>query len=254
MCEFCEKAKQIPEYAAFLDGMLAEDLKRIEQARKLRERFDFLFAYSSINYPLKLRYPLFEARAPYAVPHNYYQQLFIDEKQAGISFSHGSMRSIFFSGKRLMLFSKSVAHAEGEEFFNSFLLLHLEPGEYTHEWKGDDLTLAADVRKNVVDLLSPTKERKSVHVKFLFTGANVLNRIVSRERVVNSSHLKSIYDKYSSTAQKMASVDMEGYAVTVPHFSPHPYMLQLCKSFGYEDGREMQEKIVQDYFRKHLTE
>jgi hypothetical protein len=253
MCELCDKAKQIPEYAAFLDGMLAEDQKRLEQAKKFKEKFDFLFAYSSVNYPIKLRYPLFEARAPYAVPHNYYQQLFIDEKQAGISFAHGSMRSLFFSGNRLMLFSKSVGHAEGEEFFNSFLLLHLEPNEYSYEWKGQDLVITADVRKNVIDLLSADNSRKSVHVKFLFTGANVLNRIVSRERVVNSSHLKSVYEKYSSLDKKMASVDMEGYAVTVPHLSPHPYMLQLAKSFGYEDGRAMQEKMATDYLKKHLA-
>jgi hypothetical protein len=44
---------------------------------------------------------------------------------------------------------------------------------------------------------------------------------------------------------------MEGYAITVPHFSPHPYMIQLCKEFGYDEPRAMQEHVI-DYFRAHL--
>ena len=46
---------------------------------------------------------------------------------------------------------------------------------------------------------------------------------------------------------------MEGYVVTVPHFSPHPYMLQLHKEFGFKDNKDFQERGVFEYFKNHLN-
>ena len=52
---------------------------------------------------------------------------------------------------------------------------------------------------------------------------------------------------------KSSSIDMEGYAITVPHFSPHPYLLQLHAQFGFGSNRDFQEHVI-DYFKEHLAE
>jgi hypothetical protein len=249
MCELCDKVKASTEYSAFMAKMLEEDKKRIEFSKKMVEKFSFISLYSSIEYPATLIYPMFDARRAYAVPNNYFQQAFVDGEQLGCMFSHGAMRSLFFVGKRLMLFSKNVSHDEGEEFLGSFLLMHFEPNEYKFEINGNDINISADCEKAVKNLI--TGKNQKIKVSFNFSGQSVENRIVSRERVMTSTQLKTVYNKYSSLDSKMASVDMQGYAITVPHFAPHPYLLQLAEKLGYESGREMQEKAV-DYFKAHL--
>lgn len=250
MCDLCEKVKANSEYTTYMEKMLDTDKKRIEFSKKMTAQFSFISAYSSIKYPTKLVYPFFEARTAYAVPQNYFQQIFVNGETLSPNFAHGSMRSVFFSGKRLMLLSKSVSHAEGEEFFNSFLLVHFEPNEYKYVYNGEEFTLSVDCEKTMTNLLNGKNDK--VKVRFNFINRDVVNRIVSREKVVNSAHLKTVYEKYGALDRKMASVDMEGYAITVPHFSPHPYLLQLAEKLGYESGRQMQEKTMTDYFRKHL--
>jgi hypothetical protein len=60
-----------------------------------------------------------------------------------------------------------------------------------------------------------------------------------------------VYERFGGAQLKSASMDMEGYAITVPHFSPHPYMLQLRKEFGFAENKEFQLHVA-DYFRAHL--
>ncbi len=222
MCEICERFEGNKNYVSLIEKMHAEDEKRLENTKRVSSQFDFLTAYSTVKYPISFIHPMFEARAAYAVPHNYFQQIFLNGQALGNAFAHGSMRSVFFSGKNLIVFSKNVSHTEGEEFFNSFLLLHLEPKEYKLTMKDEDITIAADVEKTATNLLTGKTEK--IKVKFNFINQPVKNRIVSRERVLTSSQLRTVYAKYTALNQKMASVDMEGYAITVPHFSPLPYM------------------------------
>jgi len=248
MCDICEKFEGNANYVSLIKKMHEADAKRLEHTKSVSSRFDFLSAYSTVKYPVSFVHPMFEARAAYAVPHNYFQSIFLNGEALGNKFAHGAMRSIFFSGKTLMVFSKNVSHIEGEEFFNSFLLLHLEPKEYSITMNNENITISADLEKTATNLLTGKTEK--INVKFNFINQPVKNRIVSRERVLTSSQLRTVYDKYTALNQKMASVDMEGYAITVSHFSPHPYMLQLAKDVGYASGRELQEKSY-TYFSEH---
>ena len=88
-------------------------------------------------------------------------------------------------------------------------------------------------------------------IKFNFVNQSVKNRIVSKEQVVQSDRFKRVYARFGGARMKAASIDMEGYAITVPHFSPHPYLLQLHQQFGFESNRQMQERVI-DYFNEHL--
>jgi hypothetical protein len=90
-------------------------------------------------------------------------------------------------------------------------------------------------------------------ISFAFLNQKVDGKIVSKEHAATSSRFKDVYDKYIGAETKAASMDMEGYAITVPHFSPHPYMLQLHQKFGFETNKELQLH-VEDYFKAHFNE
>jgi hypothetical protein len=252
MCDICEKAKGSDEYKVLLDKMLEDDKARLEFSREMVETIRPIARglLASVKWPVKLVFPMFEARAPMSVPQNYFQPIMIDGERLGNMFSHGSMRSLFFWGENLVVFSKSVNHREGKEFFTSFVLAHFAPGEFSTVVDGENVTIKVDMEKSFRNLLSGGLERR--RIAFNFTNSEVRNRIVTKEQVMTSSQFKSVYGKYGGATLKSASIDMEGYAITVPHFSPHPYMLQLKERFGYESNRQFQENVMKDYFLKHL--
>lgn len=252
MCDLCDKLKQNPDYAQLIEKMLKADIGRLEFSKSLVSEISSLsnLLYSSIEYPVKLVHPMFEARAAYSVPHNYYQPLTIAGERHNNSFAHGSMRSIFFIGEKLMVLSKTVNHKDGKEFFTSFFLGHFNKGEYSAVWDGDSITISFNGEKTLKNMVTGKTEKKDV--MFNFTGQSVKNHIVSREDVMTSSQFKAIYSKHGTVAGKAASIDLEGYALTVPHFSPHPYLLQLHEQLGFSSNRDFQENGVLEYFRAHL--
>jgi hypothetical protein len=95
------------------------------------------------------------------------------------------------------------------------------------------------------NLITGKVEKKKI--LFSFTHLSIEGRIVSKEQVAQSSRFQKVYGKRGARVRSQ-SVDLEGYAVTVPHFSPHPYLLQLHKEFGFEDNKEFQLNVI-DYFK-----
>lgn len=251
MCDFCDRARASAQYASLVDGMLEEDKARLEYSKKMAEPFRSIgkSVYTSMNWPVKFVQPMFEARAAYAVPNNYFQNIMLDGERMGNAFAHGAMRSVFFMGDRLVLFSKSVNFRDANEFFTSFLLLHLEKGEYEVKAGAGEMRISAQVEKPMLNLVTGKPERKSIG--FTFIHQSVQGRIVSKEQAATSARFKNVYAKYGGAQMKSASMDMEGYAITVPHFSPHPYLLQLHKDFGFDENKEFQLHVA-DYFRAHL--
>ncbi|MBI5047002.1 hypothetical protein HZC07_04720 [Candidatus Micrarchaeota archaeon] len=252
MCKLCELSKTIPEYSSLLSKMLEEDRLRIEGSKKSVSSLPSIRTsiYSSMKWPVKLVFPMFEARAAYSVPNNYFQNLSLDDSRVGNFFSHGSMRSLFFSGEKLVLFSKSTNFRDGYEFFTSFLLVDFSLGDYRCYDQLGDIHIVADSEKPLLNLVTGKIEKKKI--SFHFIGQSVGGHIVSKEQVANSDRFKSVYEKYGGAQLKSSSIDLEGYALTVPHFSPHPYLLTLHKKFGYSNAREFQENSY-DYFRSHLS-
>ncbi len=251
MCDMCKK--DVPNYGQLMKNSFSTDEKRIGFSKELSSEIPLLsrFLYSSMKWPVVFNSPMFEARRAYAVPSAYYQDLKLDNDRTGIGFSHGSMRSLFFIGSRLVLLSKGVGHHDGKEFMSSYVLCHFEPSEFHAEIRGEDITISVDVEKTFRNLVTDKKEKKQI--SFMFVNKDVHKKLVSREQVLNSSKFKSVYSKYGGAFQKSASIDLEGYAITVPHFSPHPFMLQSFQEFGYSSKREMQESTAKDYFLKHLS-
>ncbi len=252
MCELCERARNSAGYASFVSKMLEEDVARVEVSKQLSGQLRPLgrTLYTSVNWPVKMIYPMFDARAAYSVPNNYFQNLYLDGERLGVAFAHGAMRSVFFADRKLMLFSKSVNSSGGHEFFTSFILLHLEPDEYKHNRAANGtLLISADITKPMKNLVTGKVEKKKI--LFNFTHKPVKGRIVTREKVLTSAQFRNVYSKYGGAQLKSASIDIEGYAITVPHFAPHPYMLQLNQDFGFASNRQFQENVI-EYFNAHL--
>ena len=252
MCELCERAKESAEYKRLIERMTEEDINRMEFTKQMSAEMKFLEkkCYSSVKWPVKLFYPMFDARMAYAVPSNYFQPLMVDGERAGNNFSHGSMRSVFFLKDRLMLLSKNTNHTAGKQFFTSYILLHLDKKDYKLKIDGDSFNISADVEKPMKNLVTGKTENKKIRFNFVHTA--VKGRIVTREKVLTSAKFKNIYGKYAGgTRLRTASIDLEGYAITVPHLAPHPFMLQLKEQFGYESNRQFQEHVI-DYFRANV--
>lgn len=254
MCDLCSRAK-CGNYEAMVSKMHQEDIARIEASKEMSAEFPSIAGsiFTSMNWPVKLVYPMFEARAAFAVPNNYFQNIFIGEERLGNSFAHGAMRSLFFSGDRLVVFSKAINLHGMREFFTSFLLLHLERNEYDAKYVsatgGDEIRISAKIEKPLKNLVTGKVEKKTI--SFGFVHQSLLGKIVSKEQAAMSSRFKSVYDKHGGAQMRSTSMDLEGYAITVPHFAPHPYMLQLHKEFGFEESKIMQEHVP-DYFKAHL--
>lgn len=251
MSDLDDKARGIAEYDTLLSRMLEEDKKRVEYSKELSKEIRMLSRnlYTSMEWPVKLIHPMFEARAAYAVPNNYFQNIMLDGERLGNSFAHGAMRSLMFVGDRLVVFSKSVNFREGREFCTSFLLLHLAKSEYTHTQDVREIRISADVEKPMKNMVTGKVEKKRVSFNFIHTS--VEGRMVSKEQVMQSARFKKAYARFGGAQMKSASIDMEGYAITVPHFSPHPYLLQLSRQFGYEDNKQFQLHVA-DYFKEHV--
>lgn len=253
MCNLCSIAKNDPSYRDFVSKMVERDKEIVENTKLIAEQMPVLkeLNYSSIKWPIKLFYPMFEARNSFAVPNNYFQPLFINGGKTSVFFSHGSTRSVFFSGDRLIVYSKTVNHKEGKDYFTSFVLMHFDKGEYEYGYEKGAFYIRTKLDKKLENLV--TGEVESKKISFNFVHKSIENRIMTKDQAHNSTQMKQIYAKYSSLRQKLASSDMEGYVITVPHFSPHPYMLQLSQKFGYSTNREFQEKGVISYFNSHLN-
>ncbi|MGV8176651.1 MAG: hypothetical protein ACP5NX_02545 [Candidatus Bilamarchaeaceae archaeon] len=257
MCRFCG-ISGVEEYKTLMGRMGADDSARLASTREIAEQkrlpLQNMF-FSSFALPTLFTEPMLEARAAYAVPNNYFQNLHVNGERCGVHFSHGSMRSVFFSGKNgkdLVLFSKNVNRLDGREFFTSFVLAGFSPGEFSYRWEGKNLTVSVDKEKPMRNLI--TGKTETARISFNLISQDVTNRIVTGEKVLTSAAFRNVYDKYgaggagvgagtSGSMHKIGSIDMEGYAITVPHFSPHPYLLQLKGKLGFATNREMQEHV-----------
>jgi hypothetical protein len=252
MCDICDKAKKSSRYNSLLSSMQDADLARLENSKKAAPEFPSIQLFSTIEYPKLLVQPMFEPRPPYSNPSNYFQSIFLNGERLPVAFSHGSMRSIFFLGKRLMVFTKSVASHEGEEFFSSFLLAHFDPGEYSVSVSPEKrISVSAEVEKSARNLLSGKVEK--VQVNFAFAQDGLEGRLMRKDDATAST----LYANQAKVmgagakARSLSSESLSDYVSTVPFISPHPYLFQIIQELGYPGQQEFQLHVV-DYFRAHL--
>ncbi len=253
MCELCDNVKNNSEYNAFLFKMQERDIVRLEYSKKVFSSFPSIFAYSTIEYPKLLIQPMFEPKTAFAAPIAYFQNLSINEEKLPSHFAHGATRSIFFLGKRIIVFSKSTAQYEGEEFFSSFLLAHFEPSEYSFSISPENkILISVNIEKPVKNFLSGKIEK--INISFAFAQENLEGKLLRKTEALSSTlFVNQCKHAGRDARQWLNSIEyMFEYVSTVAHFSPHPYLLQLCNQLGYSSQKDFQMKVL-DYFRAHFT-
>lgn len=251
MCRLCS-ALENSSYYSKMDSMVAEDSARAGRSKSFVEKFPSVrnSLLTTIRFPPKIRKPLFEARSAYTLINNYFQPLLLDGNKQGSMFSHGSTRSIFFSGDYLVLLSKSVAQDAGVDFFGHYLLFHFTKDEYEAKFDGANLSVSVNCRKKARNLVSGENEEHAI--SFNFVSQPVEGRILKKEEAMRSDYVKKIMGARAGGGDIFASADLEGYIITVPHFSPHPYLLQAGKEVGHGSNRHFQEHVL-DYLLEHLN-
>ncbi len=251
MCRLCELAAESATYTSKIKLMQEEDSSRLERTKGFMGKFPSLkrSLYSSVPFPMGITAPLFEARNAYTMPNNYFQQVMLNGSRLPPLFAHGATRSIFFTPEKLMLFSKSVGMDSGVDYFSSYLLLDFGKGEYSTEFDGKNLTLSVKASKPAANLL--TGEQETIDVSFTFRHKSVEGRILQKEEAMRSDFIRRMYSGRLPAHAIFASADLEGYVITVPHFSPHPYLLQAGQELGHPSNRHFQEHVL-GYILEHL--
>ncbi|VVB66067.1 Uncharacterised protein [Candidatus Gugararchaeum adminiculabundum] len=260
MCDFCSKVSSASDYLAKINSWMDRDIKRMAvTARKIDEGNRILAdaVFSSIEWPLEIDFPLFETRTAYAVPTNYYQNLFVDGTRQRGDWAHDFTRAIAFVDGNLLLFSKSVASGGGEEWLSSYHLVHFTKNEFKATIKPASVMIQVDnVKKSGINMA--TKESASHTYKFTFVHNKTDHAFVRKESLKESGKMEEIYGRSSSGAPgapggelKIGMSDFEGYVLTVAHFAPHPYLLDEYKNLGYP-SRMMFQNEAMNYLQNHL--
>ncbi len=254
MCDLCAKVKASPEYRELLVKMGERDAQRLEHSKANVDEFASISAYSTIDYPKLLVQPMFEPKVAFATPITYFQNLFVNDEKLPGNFTHGSTRSIFFLGKRLIVLSKSSLQHHGEEMFSSFLLAHFEPGEFRLE-AGEDrkVLVSAEMEKPAKNLLSGKVEK--IKISFAFAQDALEGKLMRKNEALGSTLFANQFKRAGADPRTWLNSTeyMFDYVSSVAHISPHPYMLKLMPQLGYSDQRDFQNHVA-DYFRAHLAE
>ncbi len=205
-------------------------------------------AWSSVKWPLRINFPIFEPRAPLAVPTNYFQTLSIDGTAQPKKWGHDSTRAIGIKGGKLIVISKFASKSGFEDTLQSYYLfsIGLDEAEVKMEPNGS-IEIRAEKDIALQNLIDGKIEKK--HVKFNFTHKPIQNAIVSQEQARANSRVQEVYGKGGFL---LPHSDIENYFVTVPNFFPHPYLLEQYALMGYASRRDFQIAGPVDYFKEHL--
>ncbi len=232
MCDLCARVKANYRYRGMLAEMQQKDAERLMNTKEAAESFSSISVYSTIEYPANIVQPMFEAKQAAMTPINYFQPLFVNEEKAPPNFSSGATRSLFFLGKRLMLFSKLTSTQNGREFFPFFLLAHFEPEEYSASITPEGrIEISANCEKLAKNLVSGGVEK--IKIEFAFVHENLEGKVA---------------EKSSASPGTLAQ-----YIVKAQHFAPHPYLQGIATELGYKSVPDFQLHVV-DYFREHIEQ
>ncbi len=244
MCKICDIASSGP-YAKKMEEWVLRDSARV---KKHKEEGIQAELWSSIKWPLRMDFPIFEPRAPLAVPTNYFQMLSINGESQPKKWSHDSTRGIGIKSDRLVVVSKFPAKSGFEDTFQSYYLFTIPLAEVDAQIEPNGaITIKADKEIAFQSLLDSKIEKKQA--RFTFSHKPIQNAIVSQEQARTNSRVQEVYGKDGFS---LPHSDIENYFVTVPNFFPHPYLLDNYADMGYASRWDFQISGPLDYFKEHL--
>lgn len=248
MCRLCVKNQN---YKKLIDTMLWQDRKRIENTKMLAEKIEKLKDSIYYESEFTIDEPMLEPKMPLPVPTNYFQNLLINGEKAPNAFSHGSTRAIFFRDKKMHLLSKQAIVREGIEYMSHYLYCSFPLSELNIKVSEKECVVGFSGRKKLRNLISGAYEEKEI--AFAFSHQNIEGKFTSKDRLVASQSYRAVIARHTDLDSFLDYIGMEGYIVTVAHFAPFPYLLNLHKEYGYGSRKEMASD-VSNYLREAVSE
>ncbi|MEM4367280.1 MAG: hypothetical protein QW035_04095 [Candidatus Anstonellales archaeon] len=248
MCRLCNRNAN---YERLIATMLEQDRKRIESTKVLAERIEKLKSAIYSEGEISIGKPMLEPKMPLPVPTNYFQNLLIDGEKAPNAFSHGSTRAIFFKEKKVHLLSKQAVVKDGVEFMAHYIYCSFPFSELSMKIGEKESVIEFRGKKKMTNLITGKEEEKEL--AFMFSHQNIEGKFTSKDRLVASQSYRSVIARHTNIDSFLDYIGMEGYIVTVAHFAPFPYLLNLHKEYGYDSRKEMASD-VNNYLKEAVSE
>lgn len=237
MCKLCG-ALSSTNYFSQMDEWVKRDAERIARMKSAGAQAS---VFSSIPFPPKIDFPLFEPLVQFSSPPHYYQGLAVDRLHLVNSWSHDFARAFGFSGGKLFMIAKAV---DKQDNFLFYYLTEFEKGEL--EMSVDErnrISIAAsNIQKIGSNLLTGAGEARAFDFEWQHNQTE--QSFVSAERANTNPLLQRAGVRVPPNAE---------YVVTFPHFAPHPYLMNEHAKFGYKTRMEMQ-KDVGNLVASHLAQ
>lgn len=227
------------EYFSLIQKMQLKDKQLLEDSKTNQD--SVLFSFKD-EIP-KITYILIEPKTSFATPIKYFQDLYINNEKWPFIWRHGSTRALGFDQSNIYLLSKHL-YAD-EKYFSHYLFLRFDKHEIIKKIdESNSLQFSFNGKKEVYNL--KTEILETIQIQFNFIQKPFHK--TQKQRAQNTTMYKNTYrgENISQAASKF-----EDYVVTVPHFSPHPYLLNEFKKLGFEKRSDMQ-KAVFDYLKEKI--
>lgn len=239
-----------PKYLKRINEWTERDLERLQNNKLMIENGeDYLkdLIFSSIQWPIKFDFPIFEVKVAYATPTRFYQDLFINNERIAGPWAHDTTRAIGFKDDYLILISKRLTSELGKEYYSHYSLLHFNKSELiiNKDNEFNNITIGYKGTKQVTDLV--TGINKEINVSFNFIHKNPEKAIVSKNKANSMSKIKALRNR----GLEMSGSKFQDYVITVPHFVPHPYLLDEFADFGFINKKMFKVKVF-DYLNEML--
>ncbi|VVC03674.1 Uncharacterised protein [Candidatus Burarchaeum australiense] len=234
MCASSLRISRDSSYLAQMAKWSERDAARLALLR--RTGAPGIVAFTNLEFPLRVSYPLFEAKAALAVPTKYYQQLKVNGKVLRNDWAHDFCRSIAFMGGNLLLVSQAVGGVSaGTDTLLFYHAVSFSPEEYSFSDLGNGKfeVSVQGVAKQGRDLLGNSDSETSHTYDFSFAHNPTKMTRISSTSFKASALASSIYSRHGGLAQQS-----EESVVTVPHLLPHPYLLVDFALFGFRNKND----------------
>lgn len=258
MCETCSKLRT-SAYSGIISKYMLEDVQRLmntndnymatkpEDSGAARDNTYAPLLFSQEDFPFIEPLLYLEPRVALPKPTRYYQAMRVDGKDLRMDWSSGSMQALGFKDGSVILLAKAVVKNMGEaERLSHYVLAKLRKDELKTTEASNVLTIAFKGHMDGIDIKS--RKIEGHDIEFSFRHHNNENAIVPVAAVSASAIYGGKARVQSSTAILSR---FENYSITVPHFAPHPLLLQAHKELGFGSAMEMQ-KAVYKMLKQHL--
>jgi len=230
-------------YLRLISEMLERDKKRLEYSKN--DPDTELYSSFDLDKLYKIDFPLFEPRTAFATPVRYFQDLYINNEKWPFVWRHDSTRAISIVNGELILLSKHTS--ADEKTFLFYLLIKFGIIKDKIETEKDEIgnaRISFSGDKEVIDL--KTGEKKNINIQF-----NFLQKPFHKTQKQRAKGTAMYKHTYRGGGVVQAASKFEDYIITVPHFSPHPYLLNEFEKLGFTKRSDMQ-KAVFDYLKEYL--